>query len=133
MGRRENRQRKILPEFTSERHEGVKMLNTSCIRDLDNKGMSLSGKASAATLRDFGEKHAVSKFRRAVRVKITTEDKKRGNMLAEFEREKIISESKRTGEMGFRLRSVQMSCVRGGPPHVRCIFHSRAKKDSVYG
>ncbi len=34
------------------------------------------------------EMHAVSKFRKAVFVEITTEDRKRGNMAAEFKREK---------------------------------------------
>ncbi len=44
------------------------MLVNSSIRDLDGKGMSLSGKAGAA-------RHAVCKFRRAVRVKIKIEER----------------------------------------------------------
>ncbi len=48
VGRRKYRQRTIVPEFTSERDEGVKMLLNSCLRDLDGIGMSLVGKASAA-------------------------------------------------------------------------------------
>ncbi len=55
------------------------MLVNSSIRDLDSKGMSLSAKAGAA-------RHAVSRFRRAVRVKITIEDRERGNLAAEFKR-----------------------------------------------
>ncbi len=45
------------------------------ISDLDSKGMSLCGKAGAARPRERG-RLAVNKFRRAVRVKITIEDKR---------------------------------------------------------
>ncbi len=69
----------------------MKILVNSSIRDLDSKGMSLSAKAGAARSQEGGS-HAVSKFRRAVRVKITKEDRKIGNMAAEFKRKKIVSE-----------------------------------------
>ncbi len=52
------------------------MLVNSSKRDLDSKGMSLSAKAGAARSQEGG-RHAVSKFRRAVRVKIKIEDRKR--------------------------------------------------------
>ncbi len=68
----------------------MKILVKSSMRDLNSKGMSLSAKASAARPQERG-RHAVSKFRIAVRVKITIEDRKRGNMAAEFKREKIVS------------------------------------------
>ncbi len=55
------------------------MLVNSCIRNLGSKGMSLSGKACTWSPRERG-RHVVSKFRGAVRVKITIEDRKRGNM-----------------------------------------------------
>ncbi len=42
--------------------------------------------------------HAVGKYRRAVRVKITIEDIKRGNIAAEFKREKTVSGSRRSDE-----------------------------------
>ncbi len=47
-------------------------------------------KAGATRPQERG-RHAVSKFRRALRVKITIEDRKRGNMAVEFKREKIVS------------------------------------------
>ncbi len=50
------------------------MLVILSIRDLDSKGMSLSGKAGAARSHEGG-KHAVSKIRRAVRVIITIDDR----------------------------------------------------------
>ncbi len=56
------------------------MLVNSSIRDLDSKGMSLSAKAGAVGLQEGG-RHAVSKFRREVRVKITIEDRERGNLV----------------------------------------------------
>ncbi len=68
----------------------MKILVNSSIRDLDSKGMSLSAKAGEARPQERG-RHAVSKFRRAVRVKIMIEDRKIGNMAAEFKREKIVS------------------------------------------
>ncbi len=94
------------------------MLITSSIRDLDSKGMSLSAKAGAA-MPPEGGRHAISKFRRAVRVKITIEDRKRGNLASEFKREKIVSERKRTDETkSLRLHCVQESCLRGAPPYM---------------
>ncbi len=42
------RQRKAVPEFTSNRDEGMKMLVNSSIRNLDSEGVSLSGKSCAA-------------------------------------------------------------------------------------
>ncbi len=67
------------------------MLVNSSIRDLDSKGMSLSARAGTARQQEGG-RHAVSKFRRAVRVKVTIEDRKRGKLAAEFKREKSISD-----------------------------------------
>ncbi len=53
-------------------------------------------------------RHAVSKFRGTVRVKITIENRERGNMTAEFKWEKIVNERMRTDETkSFRLHSVQ--------------------------
>ena len=63
----------------------MKMLVNSCIRGLDSIGMSMSRKSCAAGPRDGG-RHAVSKFRRAVSMNISIEDRKRGNMAVEFER-----------------------------------------------
>ncbi len=78
----------------------------SCIRDLDSKGMSLSAKAGAARPQE-GEGMHFSKFRRAVRVKITIEDRKRENLVSEFKREKIASERRRTNKTkSLRLHSV---------------------------
>ncbi len=87
------------------------MLVYSSIRDLDRKGMNLSAKAGAARPQGRG-RHAVSKFRRAVRVKITIEDRESCNLAEEFKREKIVSERRRTEETKtLRLHSVQESCV----------------------
>ncbi len=92
------------------------MLVNPRIRDFDSKGMSLSAKAGAANKPRESGRHAVSKFRRAVRVKITIEDRKRGNLAAEFKREKIVSKRRRTDNTKrLRLHSVQESCVRGAP------------------
>ncbi len=66
LGRRKYRQRKAVPEFTSDRNERVKVLVYSRIRNLDSKRVSLGIKL----------RHAVSKFRRTVSMKITIEDRK---------------------------------------------------------
>ncbi len=63
-------------------------------------------------------RHAVSKFRRAVRVKITIEDRERGNLTVEFKREKIVSERITDETKSLRLHSIPESCVRGAPPHM---------------
>ena len=70
----EKRQRKRFPEFTSVREERVKILVNSFIRKMDRIGMRRSRKSCAARLRESG-RHAVSKFRRAVSMKIAVEDR----------------------------------------------------------
>ena len=64
-----NRQRKRVPEFTSVRDERVKILVNSYIRKMDSIGMRRSRKPCAARPRERW-KHAISKFRRAVSMKI---------------------------------------------------------------
>ena len=61
----------------------MKMLVNSCIRELDRKGVRVSRKSGAARPPERG-RHAVSKFRRAVTMKITIEDRKRSNIAADF-------------------------------------------------
>ncbi len=52
-------------------------------------------------------------------MKITIEDRERGNLAAEFKREKIVGERRRTDETkNLRLYSVQESCERGAPSHM---------------
>ena len=70
----ENRQRKRVPEFTSVRDERVKILINSCIRKMDRIRMRRSRKSCAARPREGG-RHAVSKFRREVSMKIPVEDR----------------------------------------------------------
>ena len=77
--------RKIVPEFTSKREERITMLVNSCIRDLDSIGVSEGRKSCAARPREE-RRHAVSKFRRAVSMKITIEDRKGCNIAADFKR-----------------------------------------------
>ncbi len=63
--------------------------------------MSVSGKASATRPWERG-RHAVSKFRRAVRVKITIEDRMRCNMEVNFKKE-TIRESRTDETKSLRL------------------------------
>ena len=69
-----NRKRKRFPEFTSVRGERVKRLVNSCIRKIDRIGIRRSRKSCAAKPREGG-RHDVSKFRRAVNMKIAVERK----------------------------------------------------------
>ena len=62
-----------VPEFTSVRNEKVKILVNSSIRKMDRIGMR-SRKSCTARLRE-GWRHAVSKFRRAISMKIAVEKK----------------------------------------------------------
>ena len=59
------------PEFTSARNERVKILINPCIRKMDRIGMR-SRKSCAARPQEGG-RHAVSKFRRPIRMKIAVE------------------------------------------------------------
>ena len=65
--------RKRVPEFTSVKDERVKILVNFCIRKVDKIRMR-SRKSCAARPRE-GWRHAVSKFRRAVSMKIEVENK----------------------------------------------------------
>ena len=73
IGRLKIRQKKRIPEFTSVRDERVILVN-SCIRKIDRIRMRRSAKSCAANPREVG-RHAVSRFRRAVSMKIAVEDR----------------------------------------------------------
>ena len=68
----------------------MKILVDSCIRELDRIGMGVSRKSGAAGPPEGG-RHAVSKFRRAVRVKIAIKDSKRSNIASKRDRLKTVS------------------------------------------
>ena len=59
--------------------------------------MSISRKSSAAMSQEEG-RHAVSKFRRAVSMKIAIKDRKSCNITAELERRKAASKSRAVNE-----------------------------------
>ncbi len=66
-------------------------------------------------------------------MKITIEDRKRGNLASEFKREKIVSVRRRTDETkSLRLHSVQESCVRGAPPHTCDAYSIRGRTRPLY-
>ena len=69
----------------------MRILVNSCIRDLDRIGVRERGKSSAARPKKGG-KHAVSKIRKAVSMKITVEYSKRANITAKRERLKTVSQ-----------------------------------------
>ncbi len=62
------------------KNERMKMLVSTCVRDLDSKGMGLSRKSRVVSPRER-ERHAVSKFRRVVSMKILVKYRKRGMYL----------------------------------------------------
>ena len=68
----------------------MKMLVNSCIRELDRIGVRASSKSCAARPTERG-RHAVSKFRRTVSMKIAIEDRERSNIAADIERLKTVS------------------------------------------
>ena len=87
---------KTVPESTSGEEERRKVLIDSCIRDLDSMRMRMNRKTSRPRSWVWGT-HAVSKFRRAVSMKITVEDRKRSNItVARFKRKKTVSERRRS-------------------------------------
>ncbi len=75
----------------------MKMLVNSCIRNLGRNGVSLIGKSCAARPLE-GWRHAVSKFRRSVSMKITIEDRKRSNIASEIKRQNTVSERRTVDE-----------------------------------
>ncbi len=75
------RQEECSSEFTSDREERVKVLVHSRIRGLDSIGVSLCRKTCTARPWEEG-RQAVSKFKRAVSMKIAIEDWERSNTAA---------------------------------------------------
>ncbi len=72
----------------------MKMLVYSRIRNLDSEGVSLRGKSCAA--RPWEKwRHAVSNFRRAVSMKISTENRKWGKTVEEIERQNKVTNRRR--------------------------------------
>ena len=65
--------------MTSGRNERMKILVDSCVREMDKIGMRMSRMSGVAGPPEE-ERHAVSKFRRAVRMKIAIKDSKRTNI-----------------------------------------------------
>ncbi len=84
-------------EFTSERDERMEMLVNSCISEVDRVGMREHRKSCAARPRKEG-RHAVSKFRRAVTMKTTVEDRQRSNIATVFERLKTVNQRRRVDD-----------------------------------
>ena len=68
----------------------MRILVYSCIREVDRIGVRERRQSCAARLQEEG-RHAVSKIRRAVSMKITVEDSKRANITAMRERLKTVS------------------------------------------
>ena len=80
-----------VPEFTGKRDERLRILVKSGNREVDRIGVRGRGKSCAARLWEQG-RHAVSKIRRAVSMKITVKDSKRGNIAAMRKRFKTVSQ-----------------------------------------
>ena len=74
------------------------MLVYSCIREVDRIEVRERRQSCAARPPEEG-RHAVSKIRRAVSMKITVEDSKKGNIVAIRERLKTVSQRRGTDEM----------------------------------
>ena len=68
----------------------MKILVNSCIKEVDRIGMRVSRKLCAVRARER-VRHAISKFKRAVNMKIIVEDSKRYNIAAVCKRLKTIS------------------------------------------
>ena len=69
----------------------MRILVYSCIREVDRIGVRERRQSCAARPREEG-RHAVSKIRRAVSMKITIEDSERGNIATMRERLKTVSQ-----------------------------------------
>ncbi len=108
------------------------MLVNSSIRTLDSKAMSVCGKASAARPREGG-RHAVSKFRRAVRVEITIEVREREPTRRRNLRERRLPVKER--EL-MRRRALDSTLSRRAvcvePPHTCDAYSIRGRTRPLY-
>ena len=75
----------------------MKMLVNSCISEVDRIGVRESRESRVARPREGG-RHAVSKFRRAVTMKIAVKDRQRCNITTVFKRLKTVSQRRRVDE-----------------------------------
>ena len=93
----EYRSRERVPEFTRERDERLRILVNSYIREVDRIGVRGRSKSRAVRLREQG-RHAVSKIRRAVSMKIALKESKRGNTVAIRKRLKTVCQRRGVDE-----------------------------------
>ena len=75
----------------NEMDEGVNILVNSCINMVDIIGVKGSRKSCAARLWE-GRSYTISKFRKAVTMKISVEGSKRYNIVVDCEKLKTIKE-----------------------------------------
>ena len=86
--------------------------------------VNFSRKTSVAWLQNEG-RNAVSKFRRAISMKIAKKDRKNCNITEELDRRKAASKSKSVkASKSLSLHCIQMGRVIGSPNYMRCILHS---------
>ena len=75
----------------------MRILVYSCIREVDRIEVRGRRKSCAARPREEG-RHAVSKIKRAVSMKIAVEDSERGNIAAERKRLETVSQRRGVDE-----------------------------------
>ena len=83
----------------------MEMLVKSCIKDLDKMKESFSRKLSVAEPQEEG-RHAVSKFRRAVSMKIAIENRKSCNITAHLEENKAACKSREVAETNWTCECI---------------------------
>ena len=102
----------------------MRILVYSCIRKVDRIGMRERGQSCAARPREEG-RHAVSKIRRAVSMKISVEDRERQQCGEKREGLKTVSQRRGVDETkSFRFHPVQENCMSEAPPHMCSILHT---------
>ena len=97
-GRWKYKSRERVPEFTKESDERLRILVNSCIRAVDRIEVRGRSTSCAARTREHG-RHAVSKIRGAVSMKIAVKYSKRGNIAAMRKRRKTVSQRKGVDKM----------------------------------
>ncbi len=102
----ESTHRKAIPGLLSKKKKKKKSTGDSCIRGLDRIGVSKRGKSSAAWPK-HGGRYAVSKFERAISMKIAIKDRQRSKSAARFKGKKTVSKRRRANKAeSLRLHSV---------------------------
>lgn len=122
--------RKAVPKYTSERDETMKMLVNSCKRDINSIGDKSNSCAEGPR---EGWRYAASKFTRAISMKMSIEDRLRGNTAGDKELEVSVRGGELMRRRGFEYTVKRnYMCEPLPPPFPKDTYSIRGRTRHLY-